>query len=282
LRGIVLETDIQHHWLIRKGDSQFPFTREDLDRIIAKKAGLKKFNGKVNIYFSDSAQSREIILPVACDIELPSEKAAKKIRAIIDAKKSSSQQPSEQFSYSKYIPAISIPGISIPYEQRSIEELEKNLANVKELYKENDYYEFFELRSHKLNITIINEGDEYIEDVTFQIDIRKVDGLFVLDRIFKKPEHNPAFSITVPDFEFEFGKPEIEYNESFTRITQSKKGLHSWNIKHLIPEEVFIKPLRILLLENLAGEILELKCKLYGKNLKEPMEETLKIKISSK
>jgi hypothetical protein len=264
---------------IRKGDSQFPFTREDLDRIIAKKVGLKKFNGKVNIYFSGSAQSHEIVLPVAYEIELPSEKAAKKIRAII-AKKSLSQQQSEQFSYSKYIPPISFLGTPTTYEQRSIEELERNLADVKETYKEDDDYEFFELRSHKLNITIINEGDEYIEDVTFQIDIDKVDGLLVLDKIFKKPEHNRAFSLNVSDFEL--GYPEVECNESFIRITQSKKGLLSWNIKHNIPEEVFIKPLRILLLENLAGETLELKCKLYGKNLKEPIEEILKIKVGSK
>lgn len=266
-------------WFIRKGDSQFPFTREDLDRIIAKKVGLNKFSGKVNIYFSGSAQSQEIILPVAYEIELPSEKAAKKIQAIIDAKKSLSQQPSEQFSFSKYIPAISFPGTSVPYEQRSIEELERNLVNIKETYREDDYYEFFELRSHKLNITIINEGDEYIEDATFQIDINKVAGFLVLDKIYKKPEHNPASSFKIPDFNL--GYPEIEYNETFTRIIQSKKGLRSWNIKHLIPDEVFIEPLRILLPKNLAGEILELKCKLYGKNLKEPIEEILKIKVVS-
>lgn len=196
------------------------------------------------------------MLPVAYEIELPSEKAAKKIRSII-AKRSLNQQQSEQFSYSKYIPAISFPGTPTTYEQRSIEELKRNLANVKETYKEDDDYEFFELRSHKLNITIINEGDEYIEDVTFQIDIVKVDGLLVLDKIFKKPEHNRAFSLNVSDFEL--GYPKVEYNESFIRITQSKKGFLSWNIKHIIPEEVFIKPLRILLLENLAGETLELK-----------------------
>lgn len=266
-------------WFIRKGDSQFPFTREDLDRIIAKKIGLKKFSGKVNIYFSGSAQSQEIILPVAYEIELPSEKAAKKIQAIIDEKKSLGQQPSEQFSCLKYIPVISFPGTYVPYEQRSIEELERTLVNIKETYKEDDYYEFFELRSHKLNITIINEGDEYIEDATFQIDINKVAGFRVLDKIYKKPEHNLASSFKIPDFNL--GYPEIEYNETFTRIIQSKKGLRSWNIKHLIPDEVFIEPLRILLQKNLAGEILELKCKLYGKNLKEPIEEILKIKVVS-
>jgi hypothetical protein len=68
--------------------------------------------------------------------------------------------------------------------------LEKDLRNVKEKYRDDDLYEFYELRSHKLNITIRNEGKEYIEDASLQVDIDKTDGLFILDEIYPKPDHS--------------------------------------------------------------------------------------------
>jgi predicted translin family RNA/ssDNA-binding protein len=114
--------------------------REDFDRIIDKRISCNKFNGKVKIFFSNYAQDQEITLSTAREIVLPSQKAANEIRKMIDAKK------------------------NLANEQRSIEELEKKLKEIEEIYHDEDYYEFFELRSHKLNITIINEGDSYIED----------------------------------------------------------------------------------------------------------------------
>ena len=57
--------------------------------------------------------------------------------------------------------------------------------------------------------------------------------------------------------------------------------LGKWDIKHQIPEEAFLEPVRFLLSKNLAGQVIQLRCKLYGKNLKEPLETILKIKVIS-
>ena len=57
--------------------------------------------------------------------------------------------------------------------------------------------------------------------------------------------------------------------------------MKTWNIRHQIPEEAFLEPVRFLFLNDLAGHVVQLKCKLFGKNLKEPFEKILKIKVIS-
>ena len=259
--------------LIRKGDSQSRLIRADFDRIIDKIITKKNFNGKVKIYFSNYAKDQEITLSTAKDIQLmqlPSERAATKIREILKRKKSSPNQI-------RYPALPSLFGHSIPYEDRSIEELEKNLRDVKENYRADDYYEFFELRSHKLNITIMNDGDEYIKDASLQIDINKRDGLFIPEKIYKEPKDSPIFEPNL-----DFGRyPEVEDRGSFIRIYNSSMvgRLGKWDIKHQIPDEAFLEPVRFLLSKNLAGQVIQLKCKLCGENLKDPFETILKINV---
>lgn len=268
------ELEIGHCW-IRKGSHQFRMTREDHDRIIAKRTSCNEFNGKIKIYFSNYAQYQEITLPTAKDIQLiqlPSERAANKIRDILKRKKSSPNL----IHYPALPPLF---GHSVPYEDRSIEELEKNLIDVKETYEDDDCYEFFELRSHKLNITISNEGDAYIEDASLQIDINKIEGLFIPEKVFKKPERS-SFPYINANLGFD-GYPEVKDMGDFIRIHKSNRLglLVKWDIKHQLPEEAFGEPVRFLFSKNLEGKVIQLKCKLYGKNLKEPFETTLKIKV---
>ncbi|HOO53580.1 MAG TPA: hypothetical protein PLM24_00655 [Methanothrix sp.] len=257
--------------------------REDFDRIYAKRISHNDFNGKVRMFFSDFPQVKEITLLTASDVDLPSEKAAMEIQKVIDEKKKLlSENPTEIFDIN-YKSSFA----SVPYEDTSIDRLEKYLRNIKETFKEQDNYELYELRSHKLNITIINEGDAYIEDAQFQIDIDKKDGLRISKEIFMKPR-NPFrkprdpldYSVEVPNLDLG-SYPEVEDKGTYISINNRNiwRGFRKWDIKHHIPEKAFLEPIRILLLKKLAGNVIELKCRLYGKNLKEPLEEILKIKV---
>ena len=260
---------------IRKGDAQFSIIREDFDRIIAKKINGKRFNGKVEIYFSNYTKNQEIALPTAIDIELPSEMEANKIRNIIEEKKELAKNNLNPESTSK----VYSPLFSVPIRQMSIEELEKKLLDVGKTYEREDLYEFFELRSHKLNIMIINEGDEYIEDASLQIDIDKIDGLVILDKIYFKPNYSMDKYFLNDNFDFRY--PKVEDRGANIRIHNSSRLMKTWNIRHQIPEEAFLEPVRFLFLNDLAGHVVQLKCKLFGKNLKEPFEKILKIKVIS-
>lgn len=264
---------------IRKGSSQSRMIREDYDRIMAKRLRKDKFNGNVNIYFSGYPQDKEITLETSDGRDLPSERIARKIKQLIEEKK---KQLKEDL-YINSVPHIKNPFFTVPYEKRSIAELEEDFRNVKERFRNQDYYEFFELRSHKLNITIINEGNEYIEDAEFHVDIDKMDGLIISEEIYNNPKDVSNFSGAIGTLDF-MRYPKIEDKGRYIRIYNSTMldGLRKWDIKHHISEEAFLEPVRVLFLENLAGKVIPLKCKLYGKNLKEPLEKILKIKVVSK
>lgn len=262
---------------IRKGDAQFPLQREDFERFYNKRISDKKFNDKVNIYFSDHDQNQEIALSAARDIELPSDREEAKLRNLISIEQNKQSSIISQNSDKNiYISSINHPVITFQEEKR-IEWLEKDLRNVKEKYREDDLYEFYELRSHKLNITIVNEGNEYIEDASLQVDIDKTEGLFILEKIYPKPNHSKE-RFLVPD-NLDFKYPNVEDKGKYIRIHNSRMLMKTWNIKHQIPEEAFWEPVRFLILKNLVGQVVELSYRLYGKNLKEPIEGILKIKV---
>ncbi len=245
--------------------------REDFDRIVARRVNNKRFNGRVSMYFCDT-QVQEITLPTAQDIELPSEREAQRLRKLIKEEKD--KLPLEDAKM-QLRTGINFRLVTSPLESR-IAGLERDLKNVETYYSDDDLYEIFELRSHKLNITIINEGDEYIEDASLQVDINKMDGLIINDKIYPKPDHSKNKYLVGNTLDIFY--PEIEDKGDYILIHNSRT-IKSWNIKHGIPAKAFSEPVRFLFLKDLAGHVVDLKCKLFGKNLKEPIEASLKINV---
>ena len=273
---------------IRKGTHQSKIIRRDLDRIFEKKMKKDKFDGKIQLSFSGYSSGQEIELMVIGDIKLPSQRAAEKIKKIIKERKQLAKMKTQSTALTGISAMLEsqqglenlrraiIPFAPIPYEQRTLEELEKNLKEVGQTCRDDDYYELFELNSYKINISILNEGHTYVEDASIQLQIKKIDGLLVADRVYEEPKNDNILIIPhVPSYE-STNYPEVDYAESSIVIYQT-----IGDVKHHIPIDAFKIPIRIVLLDQLAGKVIEIKCKIFGENLIEPLTETLKIKIIS-
>jgi len=272
---------------IRKGTHEPRMTRRDLDIIIEKKIKKHKFDGKIQLSFSEYGLSQEIELMANSDKKLPSQRAAEKIKGIIKEKqlaKIKTQNAdftkiSSIFELQKRLIEnpfrVANPLAPIPYEQRTLEELQKNLKKVDQTYHDDDCYEFFELNSHKINISILNEEDKYIEDASIQLQIKKIQGLLIPEKIYKEPTNNFTKIMAGSSYE-SMNYPKVDSTGTSIVIYQ-KIG----DIKHHIPIDAFKVPIRIAFLNQLVGEIIEIKCKIFGKNLIKPLTETLKIKIIS-
>ena len=272
---------------IRKGTHEPRMTRRDLDIIIEKKIKKHKFDGKVQLSFSKYGSSQEIELMVTSDIKLPSQRAAEKIKGIIKEKQlakiktqnSDSTEISSIFELQKRLIEnpfrVTNPLSPIPYEQRTLEELQNNLKEVDQTYRDDDSYTLFELSSHKINISILNEGHTYIEDASIQLQINKIEGLLVAEKAYAEPKNiiNSIVNLHVPSYE-SMNYPEVNYTESSIVIYQ-----RIGDVKHRLPINAFKVPIRIVFLDQLAGKVVEIKCKIFGKNLIKPLTETLKIKI---
>jgi hypothetical protein len=268
---------------IRKGTQQCRMERRDYEKIYSLRKPNNDFAEKVKIGFDNNQFCKEINLNANEKFDLPSQLAKRKIEEIIDKKrhelKIQELNPHKQVikPLDFHLSNLSF-GRPLPYEKRTIEELEKNLLNVEEVYKEDDYYEFFEVHSHKINIHILNQGSSYIEDAFIEVTIEKVEGLIISSRIYEKPKDNSILSYSIVNEPIKIDYyPMVEQENSYYKVTQ-----HLGDIKHHLPTTSFVEPLRVVLTEKTKGKKIQLNFKLFGKNLEEPIIEQLNINVESK
>ena len=265
---------------IRKGTHVSRMTRRDLDVIFEKKIKKDRFDGKIQLSFSGYISSQEIELVAIGEIKLPSQQAAEKIKSIIKEKKQIAKMKTQNTGLTGIfaIPELqqqiifTNPLAPIPYEQRTLKELQKNLKEVGQTYYDDDRYEHFELNSHKINISILNEGHKYIEDASIQLQIKKIQGLFISDKVYEKPKFVIAHVSSYESMNY----PEVDYTKSSIFIYQT-----IGDVKHRLPIDAFKVPIRIMFLDQLVGKVIKIKCKIFGKNIIEPLNKTLKIKVIS-
>lgn len=260
--------------LIRKGSQQSRMERRDFDQIFDSRTTGTDYDKLVDLYFQGHSKNEEIELSAVRRPKLPSEKAKEKIIRILEQKRNE-PEPKGYLNAVRSIGSFSFPFGGVPYESRTIEELEKDLVDAEETYRPDDYYQTYELLSHKLNITLLNNGQSYLEDCSIEVSVNKVPGFLLASRVYHKPEHNKLLLLTknIPKVEA-IMYPEVETNEDTWVITQ-----HIGDIKHQIPTQAFQIDLRIVLSERIIGQVINFKCKLFGKNLSYPLQRTLRIRV---
>jgi len=275
---------------IRKGSHKTPISRSDLDKIYEIKNKNSKFVGVIDIGFSETHFSQEITISTVNRDDLPSEKAAEKIRQILTVKKQEQEQRLREKKELESKQRIAYPNIdisnlvqihspfgNIPYEERSILTLEKNLKEVKETYQKDDIYEIFEVRSFRLNFEIFNNSDEYLQDASVRIEIPKKEDYIIAKEIMRKSEHNPL-EIQMPIVNTPFGRcyPKVEFLEDKILI-QENIG----DIKHQMTTEAFDYGVRLVVIEIPENGIIPIDFKLFGKNLPQPIHKKLTIHVAT-
>lgn len=274
---------------IRKGSFQTKLLRVDYERIYKNKLSYSGFSGTVEFRFSEN-NKRSINLEALNNFEFPSDRAAKKIKNSIIFKLQSEQGGIEK----KQLENIENPKVDsialneilkdmaqLPkykrlYDWKSIERLQRELENVKKEYLDHDLYKLYEKYSHRINIKIINKGMEYIEDASIEVKIMKLDGLGVADKVFEKPKPilNPRFGIPeISNFSFN-QYPRVRFTQDYILIENDIGDL-----RHQRETGAFVEDIRIVFNKILIGKMINLNCRLFGKNLANPIEDILSIRV---
>lgn len=260
---------------IRKGSHQTRVTRKDIDYFIQDKIEEKSFKGEVDINFVENGK-KELELKPILELSFPSDEAEEKIKKILKEKE-------EKFSNKTDFPIPildqDIPMIGgTPYENRSTATLKENLKNVKKTYEEDDLNYLFEEKSHRLNFTLKNNGEEYIEDASIKVIIQKNESILIADKIYEKPD-NRSWVMRINEVPtgpswLSMHYPEVKETEEEYIIFENVG-----NLKHLIAIEAFEVPIRFCINANGIGKELKIKILLFGKNLQKPISEELILKI---
>lgn len=265
---------------IRKGATRYPLTRTDLDRIYEQKARRPQFDAILGVSFDNATDARTLTVSPVPTTDLPSERAAARIRAILAQRRSvrktlgsSALMTQELISN---LARSAVLGGPTRYEDRTDQDLENNLANVKETYREDDIHEVMEVRATKVNLYISNAGSEYVEDASVKVTIPAVEGLFVADQVYEKPvESHPLVTPSFANLGVFSRYPHVKTAEGNYLITA-----HVGNIKHQETTAAFDEPLRIVVTEAVEVEQLAVRCQILAKNLPEPVTRELTLVIS--
>jgi len=266
--------------LIRKGSHQTPVTREDLDRIWRRRSD--EFTARISIGFDVVGMPNKIRVTALGKIELPSDRAAEEIRQLLK-ERSQSKPTGDNALIRSLIESGSFPRSVFsgraPYSQRSTTDLEKNLHNVKNTYREDDLHELYEVHGTKLNLLILNEGESYVEDASIQVRILKTEGLRVANKIHWEPDRSGPLGMSIGHIgsigPFAKHYPSLKNYKDYIEVSQ-KVG----TLRHGIPAQAFEQPLRMIFGTELLGQTIILDCTLRGKQLRTPRQATLRIQVT--
>jgi hypothetical protein len=260
---------------IRKGSSQDRLTRTDLDRILASKKTSSEFIDKVHLGFNESMDT-STELPGLRNHEFPSQKAECEIREVLESRKNSPQSAELLFPILSIGSAFSgVWGHETPYSQMTTEDLKLLLPKVREKYQKHDEFDLVETQAQKINLWVLNNGERYLEDVTFELHIPKIPGIFIPNRILDDPKESLALLAVRRPIHSPLSYPTVKEEESRWVVFQSIGDL-----RHKIKTKVFQQRLRITFFEVPADKLIPVMYFVHARNLEEPLIGSLEIKIT--
>ena len=266
---------------IRKGSRQSRVVREDIDKMIQER--LSYIDTKeVKIGIGNNFEKEQYIkIPVINLDEKPSNIEKNRLEGFLEKLRAYDEGDNkeenifldnknfvEYLSDSKKIRVgKDFLGLPVYYDEKTILEKIKNVYT--ELYDE-DYYFLLEKKSFKLNFSIYNNTNVFLEDVKIEFKIPK-DVFFIAKSIPQKPSYD-GFGMKLPS-SFIMGYPNVELENNYYIVTE-----YFDNIRHKDLTTIFSEDLRCCKVRKYKGNKINIKYKISAKNLETPIEDTLDLK----
>lgn len=266
---------------IRKGSRQSRVVRDDIDKMIQER--LSYIDTKeIKIGIANNFEKEHYIeIPLINLDEKPSNIERKRLEELLEKLRSYERGDNKREKLSlvnnnfldylndskKIRVGTNFLGQSVYYDEKKILEKIKNVTT--EFYDE-DYYFLLEENSLKLNFSIYNDTNIFLEDVKIEFKIPK-DVFFVAERIPEKPQYD-GFGGKLPS-SFIMGYPNVEVENNYYIITE-----YFDNIRHKDLTRIFSEELRCCKVRKYEGNKINIKYKISAKNLETPIEDELVLK----
>lgn len=259
---------------IRRGSQQERITRRDLDEILQFKSS-NFFNDKISIGFNKNLDQKLTIKGVR-ELKFHSQKAKEKIESILRERKEQSELGlnSDALQLAIRMARLTQPFQSVPYEERSTEELEKNLKNVDETYKDHDWNYIGEQMSEKINFILRNDGNKYLEDVSIVLRIPSK-SVMVMNTIHDEPKSGYSYLSTAAlTSTSNMYYPDVKEDEGIYIVREDIGAL-----KHQQFTEVFDEHLRVFFGKESINRSFVWSYTIYAKNLPNPINGELTVEV---
>jgi hypothetical protein len=249
---------------IRKGSHKVLGGREDLEKIYARRYAKNSLEGKIELTFKNGTHTLE--LNVIRNLKRPSEVNKAEIMQQIAEKEELVRTSSKQYSelYGHYFPGRDVNS----YQAMDLNTLRQRLKTVELNFANEDKYYLYENRADKLQLMINNSGTEYLKDVLVELIFPETVGIKIADHIHLNTYHQSVAT----GIDHQAGYPKVMHQKGMTTVNETLN-----EVRHRFPAQVFIKPLRIVALEEAAGKEIKVQARVYASNLPNPQPFELSI-----
>jgi hypothetical protein len=203
-----------------------------------------------------------------CDLSgLPSAIASAKLHELIEAK--SRVKASAANTMVARLTHARLFGTDSPYEERSTEEIMAEMRQIERRYVDHDNCFLFDERAEKMQIVVLNQGEETIRDASISLVMPNHGAFHVADRLPKRRHDDRFVELTPAEQE---GYPSVSLHDDAVQVSASLGDVEPGE-----PVEVFELPLRICVGDALKGRKIGIQYSLQAQNLRSPAKGTLRL-----
>ena len=160
-------------------------------------------------------------------------------------------------------------GSDSPYEDRSPEELKREMRQIRRQYKDEDEHYLFEKHAQELQFVVYNQGEEPIRDASLSLVMPNHAAFYVASRLPKLMQDNSYIERTPAE---QADYPSVALDDGSVQVSGSLGDIPPGELI-----EVFTRPLRLCAGVELTGRRFGVQYSLFAKNLRSPAKGKLKL-----
>jgi len=265
---------IDHSDALRRGDawirtqnSAVKMGRQQLQDQFEKKFRESVSADRVEIGFPGDIIHKDLRFETSDLEQLPSAVAASKLNELMTARKSAKNKGAttliERMMHARLF------GSDEPYKGRSTVTIVDELGQLKKKHADEDRHFMFEEHARKLQLVVLNQGEEEIRSASLIMLLPNHDAVHVaeeLPKVFSKGK-----------FAKRVGFDDADYPGIAIKSDAIEVSCVLGDIPPHLPTEAFKEPIRICIETALKGQRLGIHYKLFGQNLRNPIRGKLRL-----
>jgi hypothetical protein len=252
---------------IRRGATNHPLQRADLQRMFGKAPAAPAAAGatsSIRIGFLGREPVERLSIPALPLNKLPSQIAAERLKSLIAARDQTRDVFGRTETQLGRLMHARLYGMDVPFEKHSDDSLLMSLGSITPDYRCADEHYIHEIRSHKLNLMLVNDTPTHLHDVFVRLSMPRVQGAGVAERIYTESENEPA-----PE-----GYPRIDVGPRTIQLEAELGVVYGKRSVRVLRE-----PLRFWARDEVVGKTIPVDYEIRAAELDKPVTGNLAITI---
>ena len=252
---------------VRVNNSPVKMGRRQLQSLFEKKFQDSVSSANIEIGFPGDIIHRDMNIPTCSLVKLPSAVASSKLHELIEAK--SAVAASAENTMVARLTHARLFGSDSPYEDRSTEEIMKEMRQIERRYQDHDGHFLFEERANDVQLVVYNQSEETLRDVSLALVMPNHDAFYVAAQLPKIPRDD-RFIERTPAEQSEY--PAVSLHDDSISVSV-KLG----DIEPGEPVSVFTVPLKVCVGTALKGRRIGMQYSLFAQNLRTAAKGKLRL-----